>query len=518
MTTAFPRGAAALLAAGLLAAAPAAAFHDPGAAGGCYLCHSLDLREADPETSAISAVTRTLPLMKVHNGGRAPERFGCTYCHNDGAAARMKGVLEHFRGFWASRHPVGSGFSAAGAPDSANEYLSTVGSATPGELDCLDCHDVALVAPDLPDSYLGHVPPGEGARAGNHTMLRGVGVAGEYDEFCRACHVNAGAEVKGTRIVLASHADAGPGGPLRESDGTAILATAAGGGRQCTTCHDTHFSTLVRLFNDGHEGDAKVGATNCTALCHYAGGDAGYVDERENEYVRSGHGMPESTYKYRGGEVDYGGRRKSMGMSCGACHAPLDTGTLGPGRKPHVERTPPGATPAERYQRRYNISLSLQDEGVSRFGNPIHGVCENCHAGYAGHPGGEAGGAAGCLDCHDEHAEGTGPDNVFMIPRRSKREGTYGPATAPRAGTGAVTYAVPRLDPEEGTPHDEDTDFFRDDGAGACDSAECHPAFSPLADFLSDGEHPGGDQDAGADCGACHRHAEPAGAWRATSP
>ena len=270
----------------------------------------------------------------------------------------------------------------------------------------------------------------------------------------------------------------------------------------------------VRLFNDGHEGDAKSSGRAAPTLCHFAGGAAGYVDETENEFVRSGHGMPESTYKYRGGEVDWRGRRKTMGMACTACHISLDTGTLGPARKPHVEREPAGQTAAERYQRRFNISLPVQDGPASRFGNPVGGVCESCHSGYTGHPGGAAGGAAGCIDCHDEHAEGTAPGNVFMIPRTAKRAGSYGPATAARAGLAPVTYEASRLDPEEGTPRDE-TDFFRDDGAGACDSAECHPAFSPLDDYLTNRDHPGRRQSPGADCGACHSHADGTGSWRA---
>jgi hypothetical protein len=507
------RGALPLAAALLLAPAPAAALHALPDEGSCYDCHTLNAGDSDPETSAINSVFGTLGQMRVANGGRAPERFGCTYCHSGTPRARMRPVLDDFLLPRPSRHPLGVRFAGERPGKTQNEFLSTVGSSTEGELDCVDCHDETLLAPALPDSYLGHVPPEDPARAANPLMLRGVTVPGEHDDHCRLCHANAGARVKGRELRLAAHADAGPGGPILESDGTRLKTTAAGGNRQCAACHGTHSSNLVRLLNDGHGGGAAVVGANCTQICHFPGDEGGYVDERDNAFTRRGHGRPKSTYPYKGGLVNPAGTPKAMGMTCGSCHVALDTGTVGPARKPHVECAPPGATPAERYQRRFNISLPVQNEsGGSLFGNPVLGVCEGCHASYDGHRGG--GGAVGCLDCHDEHAERSGRANLFMIPVLSKRTGSWGPAARERAGTKVVIYTVPARDPATGGPADGDLEFYRArDAGGICDSAECHPGAAPLEEFMRGGKHPGGDQDAGADCTKCHRHTGNSSSW-----
>jgi hypothetical protein len=500
--------AAALLWA-LPAAPPARALHLVDEGNGCYSCHSLGASDSDPNTSAINAIARTLLLMKAYGGGSVPARFGCTYCHGNPANATMRDALSQF-GAKPSKHPVGRNF-LTGA-ESFGEYLSTIGSATPGELDCVDCHDPALLAPDAAEgSYVDHAAPDDPARATNPFMLRSVSAPERYDAFCRGCHGADAAPVKGRSARLASHADAAAG-PILEADGTPLRTTVAGGENQCTACHDTHSSGLVRLFNDGHEGDAAIVSADCTSLCHFAGDAAG-------SYTASGHGAAESTYRYRGGQVNFdnGSHLVGMNLRCTSCHVSLDTSDTSAERVKHVRR-PAEGTPQERYRARYGLNLPLQSwDGGSTFGNPLVGICYSCHSSSQPHRGdGEGAGSAGCQDCHDEHAEGVG-ENRFMVPQSSRPAGSYAAAAAPGAPAVPVRYTVTRLDPADGTPRTGELDFVRDDGSGVCDNAACHPALAPMADHVSSRDHTGGREDVGSNCGECHRHlGDPAGAWRAT--
>lgn len=512
MSPATRRAAAAAAALALLAAPPAArAVHFVDEGNGCYSCHTLGHTDADPATSMINKIARTLLLIRAYSGGTVPERLGCTYCHGNPANAAMRDALSAF-GQKPSKHPVGLSFETG--RESFGEYLSTVGSATPGELDCVDCHDPALLAPDAAEgSYVDHAPPDDPARAANPFMLRGVTAPGRYDGFCRSCHGAAAAPVKGRSVRLASHADA-EAGPILEADGTPLRTTVAGGDRQCTACHDTHSSGLVRLFNDGREGDQAVVSADCTSLCHFAG-------DADGAYLTSGHGAAESTYRYRGGQVSYGNGSHVVGMKlrCTSCHVSLDTTDTSPERVAHVRR-PAEGTPQERYRARFGLNLPLQswDAGTA-LGNAQVGICYSCHSASQPHRGkAEGSPGAGCLDCHDEHAENAG-DNRFMLPRASKPPGSYAPAKPEVAAAPVpLRYATPRLDPADGQPSGEDLDFVRDDGAGICDNAACHPAYAPMADHVSGRDHSGGRKSAGSDCGECHQHlGDPAGAWRATS-
>lgn len=553
-------GALAILA-GILCLAPVRLFarHFVEEGNGCYACHTLDARESDPKTSAIITVSRTLLLIKSYSRGVLPARLGCTYCHNSPANAAMRDALSHF-GLKPSKHPVGVNFVTG--TETNNEYLSTLGSSTPEDLDCVDCHDPTLLsasgetakaereapaaeaeaeaegegtaAPEVAaepeaaaepevttpeaaavveDSYVNHVAPDDPRRAGNPLMLRFVTRPRQYDDLCRSCHGATAAPFKGHDLRLRAHADAAAA-PIREADGTELRATAVAGNDQCTRCHDTHFSGKVMLLNDGHEGDPAIVSTDCTTICHYAG-------DATDSYRTRGHGRDLSTYRYRGGVVSYGpgSNYVTMGMGCISCHESLDTSDTSRTRKRHVTMNPQGAAP-ERYRSRFNLGLPLQpwDTG-SVYGNPQAGICYSCHAATAPHRT-DAGENVGCLDCHDEHAERSGRSNVFMLPLLSKKAGTYAPAARTRTGTKAVLYTTPRLDPAAGTPNTESADFSRgSDQCGICDNAECHPSFSPLADFMESRSHPGEEQPPGTDCGRCHRHnGDPAGGWRATQP
>ena len=350
-------------------------------------------------------------------------------------------------------------------------------------------------------------------------MLRDVTAADEYDALCRACHrSDAPVDVKGVSLQLSAHADNASGRPLLESDGT-VLRTADLDGdgtpdaaglaatAQCTACHDTHFSSNRRLFNDGHEqhktgtgmvGDKPVTSGNCTEFCHYAG-DWDNMGAGGN-YFQHGHGMAQSTYKYKNGKLDATGGYVTMGYSCPSLPRRPRPGAEG-ARQRHLRGERPGAL-----RRRFNLSLTLQagDTG-SALGNPLVGVCLSCHQGYEPHQTVSAGGV-GCQDCHDEHAEGVGAgSNVMMIPERAKRPGSYvapDAAFASKAGTEAIVYDSTKYDTAT-SPYQARSpaalDFFRQgDANGVCDSAECHggKGYTPLGTWINNAgtSHKGGQQ------------------------
>ncbi|HEY5998073.1 MAG TPA: hypothetical protein VI078_02060, partial [bacterium] len=561
-----PGRAAALLLAGaaLALALPqrASAAHDAGES--CYNCHTLDERESDPGTSAINRLTRTFPNIKQYDGlppGQVPQHLGCTFCHNDnGHTDRMKPALSHFKGR-TSFHPVGFSFAGRGS-ETNGEYLSSFGSASSGELDCVDCHDLVAAADgrDDPetegidegsdgnaatsrggpaDKYPEHGPPADPAN--NPFMVKSVTAAAEYDALCRTCHrSDAPQAVKGVDLQLLAHADGAPGRPLRERDGTVLRTSDLDGDgvpdtaglavtAQCTACHDTHYSSNRRLFNDGHErrktaegmvADTPVTTGDCTGLCHYAGdwrnpGEGG-------SYVKYGHGMAQSTYKYKGGRPDARGTEVTMGYACTACHVGIDSA-----QKPHANDTA-GGTDQARYLRAFNLSGTMQAWDVgSAMGNPLVGICLSCHQSYDAHRT-ESRGGVGCQDCHDEHAEGAG-ENVMMIPETTKVPGFYRPPLAlfaAKAGTETVTYDTLKWDtataPYEANQESQ-LDFFRpSDGNGVCDVLECHGSagYAPLGRWIAVAStpHTGGEQPPGSDCSACHRHnGDEYGGWRARS-
>ena len=116
-----------------------------------------------------------------------------------------------------------------------------------------------------------------------------------------------------------------------------------------------------------------------------------------------------------------------------------------------------------------------------------------------------------------------------MIPEKSKTDGTYVPLgsgthTRTKAAAETVTYVTTRLN-RTTVPYEGDTgntDFYRGDGNGFCDNAECHggapwwPGPAGLSGIMrAGGSHSGGQQDAGADCESCHRHNSGNGGWTA---
>jgi hypothetical protein len=262
-------------------------------------------------------------------------------------------------------------------------------------MDCLDCHDAALIAPS--GRYMAHADP----PASNPYMLKNVTVAGQYDDLCRTCHGALAADgnnwkSKGKDIRLTSHLDGrDPANALAETDGTLLLTSDPGKDgtadsltNQCAGCHETHGSPNASLFTS-----AFGNGSDCTA-CHLAG-------DRYDNYYKHSHGKPLSKYQYGGIFMD-------LAMPCTDCHVALDISTtnLAGTRKRHSEKRAVSGN-RDDYKANFNLSKNVNstDSGTAT-GNPEWGVCISCHplATYKAHVSYE-GAPRGCQDCHDEHAE-----------------------------------------------------------------------------------------------------------------
>ena len=391
---------------------------EPGG-NGCYGCHSLDPSAGDQNTSYILSSSRTFPELKAANAGVTPTNLGCTYCHNrTTVSTKMKGALTHFAGL-RSQHPVGRKFTGASAyTDTQGEYLSTYASNTAEEMDCVDCHDAALVAPG--GYYMAHANP----PVNNPYMLLSAYVtsAGQYDALCRSCHgasAPANWKTKGKDIRVTSHLDGSPGNALAEIDGTLLLTSDPGKDgtadtltNQCASCHDTHSSGNAKLFVSAYGG-----GTACTA-CHLAG-------DRYDNYAKHGHGKTPPYAADSLSTYEYGGVRIDLAMPCTDCHVPLDTSTtnLEGTRKKHNEKRAVSGN-RDDYKANFNLSKNVNstDPGTAT-GNPEWGVCISCHSltDYKAHMSYE-GAPRGCQDCHDEHAEGSGVDLERLHDRRAGEE------------------------------------------------------------------------------------------------
>jgi predicted CXXCH cytochrome family protein len=491
---------------------------EPGGSG-CSGCHTLNNFEGVPSTSYIKASARTYPDMKDANGGvDVTGNLGCTFCHNRGtAASKMRGALIHFNGL-RSQHPIGRKFTGPSAyHDTQGEYLSSYGSNTPEEMDCLDCHDESLIAPG--GYYMVHADP----QANNPMYLKNVSAAGQYDELCRSCHGALAAadwKSKGKDIRVTSHLDGRDvANALSETDGTLLVTSdpekdgaANVLTNQCAGCHSPHSSGNAMLFVSAYNG-----GSNCTA-CHLNG-------DRYDNYTKHGHGKTDlSTYQYGGITID-------LAMPCTDCHVALDisTANLAGTRKKHSEKL---AVNGDRgnYKKNFNLSKSINstDPGTAT-GNPEWGICISCHdlSTYKAHVSYE-GSPRGCQDCHDEHAEGSGStSNIFMISEKSKKQGYFKVPSVIPTGAEAVFYTTPRFRQDHVTVAPGPFDFYRADGNGSCDNTECHGTSNsatvpgPLSQLMGTSslntKHSGGYFPPGYDCESCHNHKDPQGGWGASA-
>ena len=494
---------------------------EPGG-NGCSSCHTLKSSEVAPDTSYIIAASRTFPEMKSANGGVTPNNLGCTYCHNRmTGSAKMKGALMHFSG-QRSQHPVGRTFTGGSAyTDTQGEYLSSLASNTTDEMDCLDCHDETLVAPD--GRYMAH----EDLPANNPYLLLKVTAAGQYDELCRSCHgalASGNWKSKGKDIRVTSHLDGrDAANAIAETDGTLLLTSDPGKDgtadtltNQCEGCHAAHGAPNAKLFPTAFGNGA-----DCTA-CHLAG-------DRYDNYKKHGHGKTTPFSADSLSTYEYGGVRMDLAVPCTDCHVALDISTtnLAGTRKKHNEKLAVDGN-RDNYKKNFNLSKNVNgtDPGTPT-GNPEWGVCIACHplATYKAHVGYE-GALRGCQDCHDEHAEGSG-ENIFMIPEKSKGRGYFKIPTVIPPAVEAVTYTQPRFEQDHVTAPAGPFDFYRVDGKGMCDNTECHGTTwsattpGPMSGLMGNGpadtRHSGGYFPAGSDCQSCHSHKDPQGGWGASA-
>ncbi len=463
----------------------------------CSNCHTLDADEGLDETSYINKAARTMNTILTLNGGTAPARLGCTFCHSNPVNTVMMEVLDHF-GDKTSKHPLGQTFAGG---DTNGEYFSTIASTTPLELDCVDCHDATLLdTVGTTQDYFSHLPPGTGARVDNPYMVKNLTVLNEYDSHCRTCHGVSAPAIKGQNVQLgaaSAHRDATTGNEILENDGTPIVprdaGTAVDTDDKCRACHDGHWSKYPNLISDGHEthksgggspvSDTEILSTDCTSVCHYQG-------DQYNSFETKGHGKATDTK----GQV--------MDLYCTNCH---DSG---------AEHAGTNANYKTKYRLLY-FADSTSD--VSDFGSPLYSICKQCHGTKPYHKGSKQKGGTfktGCTDCHDEHAEGVGSaSNIYMMPKTAKPNGTYGTIIITKPGTEAVWY-------------EEKLDYYSSaaghSGEGLCDVQECHGdgtdrGFGSLANMMTL-THPVGSRDEGNNCAQCHKHeGDTSGAFRANA-
>ena len=400
---------------------PGAGAYGPpsGLDSNCSVCHTLDAAEGDANTSYINSSARTFPLIKAYDGlasNQTPEYLGCTFCHYlNEANTVMKPVLNHFQGK-LSFHPVGVNFTTDTTTNRL--YVSSYGSNSPNELDCVDCHDI-----DLRGGYPQHNDP----LPSNPYMLRGVTVAGEYDGLCRTCHrSDAAVTVKTVSMQLTKHADGAAGRPLVEDDGTVLKTndptatawrtrspTSAGPATTRTIRRSTSSSTTAtkkHKVGAAEVADTAIVGDQCTTVCHYPG-------DANNSFVTNGHGAAASTYKYKNGVPDATGAIWTGITGCTTCHV-VARHRLQAARRANPER----GDDRDEVQKRYNLNmpagvrrrLGLRQPGQAASASSATPATTSTRA---------AGRAIGCQDCHDEHAEGRRASNNFMIPETIEGRG-----------------------------------------------------------------------------------------------
>jgi hypothetical protein len=528
----------------------------------CYDCHDLGVGNGEPNTDFLGKAKKNMSAIKAAwaaagkpNGKDTPDEFGCLYCHNSAVAkndpdllltgvTKMRDASTHFREK-ASSHPVG--YDLTNMADTNGQLLSTFDCYSDGvkrsplcddnfsgadgigdraaELDCVDCHDVTQSTNDLGPNFRGYPNHGQ-PTASNPFLLRTFAgdtsnlATGEYDGVCRRCHGAATGGVPGIasfkstgkdlRLGPMKHQDGSDTttNVMREKDGTLLKhadtdnngVADVGLRKQCTTCHETHYSVSnKKLF----AATVDVGNSSKCTDCHFPGdfnnAAQGY------SFNKYGHGLPSSS--------TYASGKSGAGFGCGSCHqvnSAHEPSTPAFGSK--MFSIPPDTTP-------------------SRYGKDLLSVCKNCHnpSQYRAHTG--AGADVGCIDCHDEHAEGVGStSNRSMIPQYLPN--VYPKSIGVNTELSFFQSAGDSLDPTrwdyfvDDTLERKITDMGAATSAGVCDNAVCHNGIQagtppqniyPLSTFMTSGKHSYGDQTAGSNCNSCHSHTDPAGSWGASA-
>lgn len=500
--------AAFLLVLGVLSGVSRSA-HDGGIE--CYVCHTLQAGVALIPGTAL--VNPYVMYEFTQNGWTPGTRLPCTFCHRGMNHPAIPNVLsyvaydnvnqDYFYG--KSRHPVARNYldnSIGNTP-----YLSTDNSATPGHLDCVDCHDRTLLTyPNHNDNWLNNVGGvAQRRKSDNPFGLYNVSAPKAYDSFCRSCHGRgvtvfpSGKSIGGRNLEIVSHDNGTAGNPIRDADNLSMRTLVyASADRQCSVCHDAHASMNFHLYSDGRERDWNANPetaidefNNCTGVCHYRG-------DVDNAYDVHGHGKR----TFASGNTYY--------IECTSCH---DASSA-------FHSAKRGGTYFEKYRFRV-FDPTFTENSV--YGNAKYSVCATCHQEKEIHP--TARGSVGCLDCHDPHAKQSG-NNVMMIRNTNRVAGSKISSMTPGAGYTVGSEAVRfERSPQYGAPNNlhfyTNDNVAGDTSAGVCDQRACHGAsakqYTPLSVYMSGGQHTGQNQTAGSNCEGCHSHNDVNGSFRAGS-
>ena len=483
---------------------------DENVTGACDSCHTLDVPASDPNGGYMQKYVRTMSQMRSANGGVVPANFGCTFCHSSVSDnIYMKNGLKDFE-FTAVgyKHPVGVTVTGT---ETSDEYLSTFNTSPQADrLNCIDCHEPALLFPSGQAGYPYHEgrvtdpAPWTGSwnKATNPYALRNVAALGEErNKHCvNTCH---GASVPDTDTTPRM-GHVGWGGYREVPPGSGIFKMYEPRGGEirqsdCGVCHEPHTSTKAKLISDGLRPQttgvntpptlpdvitspkAAIVETNCTAVCH-EGGDP------NSDFEQKGHGKAK----------DREGAR-TMNYKCSGCH---DSGVphrdpLNPKRFGFTEETAISGIPHDGSNNKldddYDGQVDEPDEATWK--NKALSICQSCHSEYYAH-GGDLNGlstihlkTAGCLDCHDPHGRDVG-NNIELIRTSIAGEETVFQYTTDNGTLGWY-------------------DFYRVGNGvtnGVCDNTTCHGG-RDLETILADPkitDHKGIGK--GDNCTGCHTH------------
>ncbi len=476
----------------------------------CYACHAFSAGIVEPGTASMAKSAMT--EIKTH-GWSTGQRLSCTFCHRSVNVMGIPDVLSDFTITGVSRHPVSRNYVTQAVDNTA--YMSNDNTSFAQHLDCRDCHDTTLTSyPDhdngwLSSSYGGGQP--QKNKATNPYGLRNVTAPKAYDDLCRACHGTGvttfpSGKVVGKSIGIVTHDNGvdNTANAIKDMDNTQLRTQSEWvNKRQCTLCHDSHFSANSHLFSDSHElrwdntpKPAISETTDCTNVCHYRG-------DAQNSYDTHGHGK---TANWNG---------VALNRNCTFCH----------------DATKPHQPASSDYSTKYRFpTLDNSWLTLSVFQKPIRSVCATCHpaGSYPLHQ--TSKGSVGCIDCHDQHAKNS--DNNVMMIRNTNRVAP--PSAWGISGVGATIGSEPVLFAKSGKYPAGDNVFHYytgviyqgDNTSGLCDQRACHGGgkasdnvtpLTPLSGLMTNSKHSGLNQPVSMDCESCHKHPDSGGSFRAVS-
>ena len=272
---------------------------------------------------------------------------------------------------------------------------------------------------------------------------------------------------------MTSHTDARPR-PILEPDGTPP-PDDRGWRRQCTKCHDSHYSQGQAL--------QRRPRGRCRDGQHRLHDGLPSRRRPADDYINHGHGVAHHLpVPRRPGRLPGGANTSAWASRARPATGRSTPATLPPARKAHVEPPLGGHDPGTA-KAKYNLNLALQawDSG-STSGNPLVRCLLLLPLRGTG-PQPRRGGNAGCQDCHDEHARGLGvgfqPLHDPGASRRRRAPTSLPPRPTARKDRDRVDPSTTRrswspVTSAPATPELSTTTARA--STGVCDSTECHGA------------------------------------------